>query len=271
MSKILGVIGYPVDHSLSPVIHNAWFGKYGLDADYLKFSVKTEDLANAVNGLRGLNIFGVNVTVPHKKRVPEYLNGTDEISREIGAVNTIKNQNGTLLGFNTDFFGFKSALEDRLKYRFNAQSRILLFGAGGVAATAAYYLASRNMKRITLINRTEGNAHILNEKFNLRAEIRGFNAINSGFLSEFDLIINCTSVGLKAGEILFDNSLLKSYNGKIFDIPYRAGNTELVNESHKLNINAIDGKYMLIYQAAKSFEIWFGFFPDIGIIKLLER
>ena len=151
-TKICGLIGDPVEHTMSPVMHNAAFEKLGLDYAYLPFRVKPEELPQAVSGLKALNATGFNVTIPHKVAVIPLLDELDPLAEKIGAVNTVVNDNGVLKGYNTDASGFLQALLERRVEP--AGKNIVLLGAGGAARAIAYILAERNV-HLTILNRRE--------------------------------------------------------------------------------------------------------------------
>ncbi len=259
-TKIVGLFGYPVEHSLSPLFQNAAFTELGLNFVYLPFLVHPKDLPRAVEAIRALNLAGVNVTVPHKRKIVDYL---DEVSPEvekIGAVNTVVNQKGKLVGYNTDGKGFISSLKER---RFDFQGkRVLLLGAGGAALSIGFSLLREKAEEIVLINRTQTRAVNLSNRLKRIFPSSFLRVIKFKDRDSFpgkkdvDLLINATSVGMGSGEPPLIN--LEGFSCRIFvyDIVYRP--TRLLKEAKKRDLPYLNGLEMLISQGALSFELWTG-------------
>ena len=246
------VIGNPINHSLSPELHNFWIKKNKIDAVYDKIELKESELKHFINKLRNEEIHGLNVTVPFKNKVIKYL---DKLSLEVettDSVNTIYKSGNDIIGHNTDVAGFELGLRHS---KINVLHKsILILGAGGVVPSIIYSLLSMGCKKIFLSNRTIENAENIKKKFN-EVEV-----LKWGEIPDFDIVINATSVGLKGDSLDLD---LKA-KGKIFyDIIYNPRETPFLKKA-KENGNRIEnGIFMFIYQANQSFSIWNNVIPKI--------
>jgi shikimate dehydrogenase len=270
-TKIVRLIGYPVEHSKSPLMHNAAFQSLGLDFVYVLLSVKAPDLKEAVTGLRASNVAGANVTIPHKEEVIKYL---DEITPEamfIGAVNTIHNREGKLIGYNTDGQGFITSLLTDGKIKLEGQ-RVFLIGAGGAGKAVAVKLAERGVERLVITDkigeRTESLVSRLQENipdcpvYAVAMASKEFAEV----ISESTLLINATPVGMNEGDpcVIDPDYLHKDLF--IYDVVYNR-ETPLVGEARKRGIKALGGIGMLIHQGAASFEIWTGQKAPVEVMK----
>ena len=251
-TRITGIFGYPVEHSLSPAMHNAAFNSLGLDYCYVPFTVRPGDLHDAVKAIRALNFTGVNVTVPHKETVIPFLDEINEEASFIGAVNTIVNSNGTLKGYNTDGRGFMLSLSENGVSL--AGKNILIIGAGGASRSIAYYLCQKS-KRVTIYNRTRTRGEkIVRDLKKLYKNVSLQDSISH--IEDFHLIVNATSVGLKKEDPApFDTSSLKR-NQIVFDLIYKR--TRLLREASRKGCKSIDGSGMLLCQGMLSFQLWTG-------------
>jgi len=239
-TKIIGIFGYPVTHSLSPLFQNAAFEALGLNFVYLPFLVKPEDLKGAVESIKFLNMVGVNVTIPHKKKVLVYLDELSSEAKMMGAVNTICYRDDKLIGYNTDGKGFISSLTKEGK--FNPQGkRALILGAGGAAWAISFALIEAGVKRLSIANRTIKKAEILLERL-------------KEFLNEVDLLINATSVGMHPEDSLLINPKLLAPHTFVYDVVYNK-KTKLLKAAEDRNLPCLGGLGML-NQGAYSFEIW---------------
>jgi len=257
------IIGNPVEHSLSPLIMNYLFHRYGLNAYYYKARVLENELGEAVQTLRGLRVKGFNVTMPHKKAILRYLSDLDDASYIIKAANTVKNVDGRLIGFNTDWVGVKRSLEF---HGLNKIENAVIMGAGGAAAAALYALGQMSRGIIYIINRTYENAVGIKHEFrDLRAEIKPLLLSKENLreaIGDASLLINATPVGMGEWKSLVPPEFLK---GEIYvmDMVYRPLKTKLLMDAEKAGATTIDGLWMLIIQAAEAFKIWTGIEPDI--------
>lgn len=263
VTKIVGVFGYPIAHTLSPLFQNAAFKELGLDFVYLPFLIKPQYLKKAVEAIKALNMVGVNVTIPHKKAVLSYLDEVSPEARKIGAVNTIHHYQGKLIGYNTDGEGFINSLREEGKFE-PEEKNVYLLGAGGAAYGIAFSLIKAGIKSLTLTNRTKEKGELLlnhlEKVFPQKCPLRfiEFNKRNSPtLLKKIDLLVNATSVGMNADDFLLINPEIFPEKIFIYDIVYNKNKkTKLIEVARKRKLPCLRGKEMLIYQGAVSFEIW---------------
>ena len=269
-TQVCGVIGDPIEHTLSPTIHNAAFSHLGLNFVFLAFHVKTADLENAIQGMRGLGIHGLNVTMPHKNKVITYLDELDEAVKFIGSANTILNKTGKLSGFNTDGKGALKALrENGVKL---SKKKVLLLGAGGAAKAIAYSLG-REVGELVVLNRAAEKAQELAERLTktLGKKVVG-GSLSLDTVAEnlpvSDVLINATSVGMNpdADQSIVAPRLLRS-DLTVMDIVYNPVETKLAKDAKAAGANLVNGVEMLIYQGAASFEIWTGHMAPIEVMR----
>lgn len=261
-TKLCCLIGNPVIQSISPEIHNASFKDKRMNYVYLSFRVVKDDLKSAITGLRTLGVRGINVTIPHKESVIEFLDSVDKSASDIGAVNTIINENRKLLGVNTDIDGFIEPFRERkIELR---KRRALIIGSGGSARACISGLVNEGCKDILILtrNETRGNKMVAHLKKNLefRGEILILNDENLGkTLNDIDIIVNTTPIGMypNVEESPIPLRLLKK-NHVICDIVYKPLRTRLIEYGEKSGCVTIPGYEMLIGQAAKSFKLWTG-------------
>ena len=258
-TRVCGVIGDPIEHTLSPIMHNAAFEALKLDYVFLAFKVKPAEVGNAISGMRALTIHGLNVTMPHKSTVINCLDEIDQASKTIGSVNTILNKDGRLFGFNTDGIGALKALrENGVEPR---GKKVLLLGAGGAARAIAYILA-QEADELVILNRTPKPAaelaDLLKQKFKKKISAGEFspNAVKDN-LADADVLINATSVGMKpnANQTPVAPEWLKP-DLAVMDIVYNPIETKLAKDAKAAGAKVVSGVEMLIYQGAASFEIW---------------
>jgi len=266
-TKIYGLIGYPVKHSVSPQIHNAAFKTIGINAVYLTFEVKKEFLKKALDGVKALGIKGLNVTIPHKVNVIKYLNKLTYEANLIGAVNTILNEDGKLIGFNTDYTGVLKTFET---YKIDlTNKKIVLLGAGGAAKAIAFAIAEKASSLI-ILNRTKRKAVNLVKELNKKLKVNAlgnsltFKALKNS-LKDADILINATSVGMEpnVNQTLVAKELLQK-DMVVFDIIYNPLETKLLKEAREMGAKCINGVEMLVQQAAEAFKIWFKIEPPIN-------
>lgn len=261
-TKVVGVFGDPVEHSLSPSMHNAAFAALDLDWVYVPFHVKPEALCDAVRGVAALGMAGVNVTVPHKVRVMEHLDEIDDEARLIGAVNTIVNRSGRLVGYNTDGRGFLRSL----KRQGGAEpkgARVVILGAGGAAQAIACSLALHGAARVTVANRTRSKAEALADRISAHTSAEGVSLEAKELapkLAEADILVHTTSLGMYPHhdvppavppELLSPTTL-------VCDIVYTPRETSLIAAARSRGCRVVTGEGMLAYQGAIAFELWTG-------------
>ena len=255
MKKYL-VIGNPIQHSLSPLIHNFWIKKNNISAIYEKEKLEKGSLKNLISKVKDGKINGVNVTIPFKKDVIPYLEELTSEAERTQSVNTIYLNNNKITGHNTDIDGFRLAVQD-LKFDIS-RKHILIVGAGGVVPSIIYALMKMKVNKISLINRTKEKAE------NLKKLFKDLNIINWDEIQNFDMIINATSVGLKINDEL-NLDLSKIENNKLFyDVIYNPRETNFLKNAKNLGNRTENGKKMFIHQAAQSFKIWHGIQPEIN-------
>ncbi len=269
-TKLCGVIGDPIEHSLSPLMHNAAFRELELDFVYLAFQVPKELLKSAILGIAGLGMVGVNITIPHKLEVMKYLDHIDEDALLIGAVNTVVNRDGRLFGYNTDGIGALEALE-----RNGVQvkgKRIALLGAGGASRAVAFKL-SESAKSITILNRTKSRAvalaKTLGKNRNVEVKAEKLNDDNLGkTLGEIDVLVNATSIGMwpDIGVSPVKKSLLPR-GLTVFDIVYNPVQTRLLCDASERDCRVVEGVDMLVYQGAAAFELWTGARAPVAVMR----
>ncbi len=269
-TKICGIIGDPIEHSMSPAMHNAAFSALGLDYTYLPFRVRREELPGAIAGVRALNIVGLNVTIPHKVAVMPLLDRLEPLAEKMGAVNTIVNEDGVLTGSNTDAPGFLQALRSQ-----NIEpegKKIVILGAGGAAKGIAFILAEAGAS-LVILNRTISKAEELAAQMaryyhqDLKAMTLSEENLTSA-LDRADVLVNATSVGMVPD---VDRTPVPSrlLNPKlaVCDIVYNPLETRLLREAKAAGARTIDGLDMLVWQGALAFKQWTGREAPFAIMK----
>ncbi len=269
-TRVCGVIGDPIEHSLSPVMHNAAFNALGLDYVFLAFKVKPAEIENAVDGMRALNIRGLNVTMPHKTNIIKHLDRVDLSAQIVNSVNTILNKENLLFGFNTDGVGALKALKEngvQLKGR-----KVLLLGAGGAARAIAYTLA-KEADELAVLNRTVKQAQeltkLLQKSLNKKVVAGSLSPVDvQNSIQDSDILVNATSVGMKpkADESPIPPQLLRS-NLAVMDIVYNPLETKLAKEAKEAGAKVVSGVEMLIYQGAESFSLWTGKVAPVEVMR----
>ncbi len=271
-TRICGLIGDPIEHSLSPAMHNAAFGSLGLDYIYLPFEVTAENLAKAVDGARTLNIKGLNVTIPHKVAVMPLLDEVEPLAERIGAVNTIVNDKGRLKGYNTDAGGFlKTLLEKGIEPE---GKEVVVLGAGGASRAISFTLADRGTEIVILNRKLEMDwakelASAISRFAKNEVKALELNEKNLLLVMETaDILVNATSVGMSP---LIKQSPVPAKILKpeltVFDVVYNPLKTRLLSEAETAGARAISGIDMLVWQGALAFELWTGIKAPVDIMK----
>lgn len=269
-TKVMGLLGYPVEHSLSPAMHNTAFEKLGLDCCYVTFSVKPEFLRDAVKSIKALNLAGVNVTVPHKEKVIPFLDEVDKEASFIGAVNTIVNDNGRLTGYNTDGRGFMRSLsEARISV---SRKKVLIVGAGGASRAIGYYLCQSASKLFLYDIDKKKAKKLISDLNKIRGNVSFFSSQPSALspqLEDIDIIINATPLGLKKNDPLpVDVNLLKSKH-VVCDLIYKK--TPFLEKASKKGCKTLNGLGMLLWQGVFAFELWTGKKPPVDAMRKALR
>ena len=260
------VIGNPIEHSLSPKLHNYWINKNNIEAFYDKKLVNEEDIENIINEVRVKNLQGINVTVPFKKSVIPFLDELSQESRETQSVNTILLEKNKLVGHNTDITGFELAL--RHSNYDVANKKVFILGAGGVVPSIIFALKKMKASKIILSNRTQKKTE------EIKNYIKDIEIVNWGNIpSDFDMIINATSVGLKKDDNLNLNYEKIGPNKFFYDLIYNPKETNFLKKAKQNGNKFENGKMMFLYQAHQAFTLWHKIMPDINneTIELLDR
>ncbi|MBT4485412.1 MAG: shikimate dehydrogenase [Candidatus Latescibacteria bacterium] len=264
-TTVYGVIGDPIEHTLSPLMHASAIEKMGIDAVYVPFHVRPDELEHAIKGIKALGVGGLNVTVPHKTRVMDYLDNLTDEAKAVGAVNTVINHDGVLTGDNTDVYGFTRCLfVDGGLERF--PKRVYVIGAGGAARGVVYACAkSDEVSEVVVINRTLSKAEKLAEELSAvtGSHISAMPAIEetfSGMLSDAELLINTTSVGMypqvEHSPVPYPEVF---HEGQVVcDIIYNPSETRLLRDAASHGAKVVGGLAMLAYQGARSLSLWTG-------------
>ena len=263
MKKYL-VVGNPVEHSLSPKLHNYWLSSNKIEAIYGKLQAYDDDLKELCSSIKNGQINGLNITVPFKKKIIPHLDLLSGHALRTQSVNTVCLSNGNVTGYNTDIDGFELSLE-KLDYDVS-NKKVMILGAGGVVPSIIYALKKMNVPQIYLSNRTKEKAQILKKLFD------GIEVIDWGMLPDFDMIINATSIGLKEND-KFGIDFSKAENNKLFfDVIYNPFNTDFSKAGNKPGNIIENGLNMFLFQAQKAFSIWHNIEPKIDqkVIKFLE-
>ncbi len=264
MKKFL-VIGNPIDHSLSPKLHNFWIKKYNLDAIYGKLEVNKSDLEELCQNLKQGQLDGLNITVPFKKEIIPYVNVLSGHALRTKSVNTVSVENGNLIGHNTDIDGFELSIK---KSNYDVTNKtIIVLGAGGVVPSIVYALKRMNASRILISNRTKEKAEELKILFN------DLDILDWGDLIDFDMIINATSIGLNENDDFKQDFKKFGKNKFFYNVIYNSHKTAFYQFGKEEGNTFENGLNMFLYQAQKAFNIWHNIEPviDDEIIKFLKE
>ena len=264
MIKKYLVIGNPIEHSLSPKLHNYWIKKNNIDAIYDKEKINEDNLENIISRVKNEKINGVNVTIPFKNSIVPFLDELSNEAKVTQSVNTIFFQDGKTVGHNTDIAGFELAIK-YAKYDLT-NKEIFILGAGGVVPSIIYSLKKMKVSKITISNRTKEKAT------NLKKLFEDIRVVDWGETINFDMIINATSIGLKHEDILKVDYSLVGSNKFFYDVIYNPRETVFLKRAKLYGNKAENGKMMFIYQAHQAFTIWHKLMPEINdeTIKLID-
>ncbi len=261
-----GVIGYPVKHSLSPVIHSHWIDKHGLEGSYEHIEIAPDDFDQVITKFKNEKSFdGFNVTLPYKQRIMDFCDELDKTAQHIGAVNTVSFKDGLMIGSNTDAFGFTENLKSFLPDFNFAKAPALVLGAGGAARAIVYGLRDSGVSEIYIANRTAEKSEILADDFGnaeCKCHVAAWNE-RSNFAQRCGLIVNTTSLGMTGKPALdFDVDALAD-DACVYDIVYTPLYTQILQDAKARNLDIITGIGMLLHQARPAFKSWFGVMPDV--------
>tara|TARA_B100000767_G_C19669503_1_gene494657 strand:+ start:129 stop:959 length:831 start_codon:yes stop_codon:yes gene_type:complete len=262
IEKQYGIIGKPLSHSLSPVLHNFWFEKNNLKANYSLIEIEKEQIKDIINKIRNKELHGINVTVPYKQEIIPYLDLVINDAKETSSVNTIYlNNDNKIVGENSDVYGFEQSFISKLNNKDLVEQKFFIMGAGGVAPSLIYALKKKNIKKIFISNRTLQKAEKIKKKFpfikiilweKIPQEIEGM-----------DIIINATSLGMKNSpdfKILIEN--LKSVS-VYYDVVYNPLETKMLRNFKEKKIKTFNGLEMFLFQGQKSFSLWNKIIPIV--------
>jgi shikimate dehydrogenase len=272
-TALVGVMGWPVEHSLSPTMHNAAFAALGLDWAYVPLPVQPENIVQALQGLASLNFVGSNVTVPHKQAVMRHMDELSEAAQITGAVNTIHLQEGKFVGANTDPAGFLNSLQEGGCHP--KDMRVAVLGAGGAARAVVYALTKVGVDSVIVFNRTAERAAFLVDDL---AEVfpgsrLSFQALTSDTLAaldnNIDLVVNTTSVGMYPRTVAcpWPDDVPVPVNAWFYDLVYNPLETVFLARARAAGARAIDGLGMLVHQGALSFEKWTGQQAPVDVMR----
>lgn len=270
-TKVVGIIGNPIEHTLSPAMHNAAFSHLNLNWCYLPFLVEKSQVARAVQAVRGLNMVGLNVTMPFKQDVIEFLDEVAGEAKIVEAVNTISRQNNVLRGYNTDGKGFILSLKEDAQMKGQAK-KVFILGCGGAARSIAYALAQEGAQAITILNRTKEKAEqfgaVLKGNFSsLQVEVKSFIDRFDFLLKDADIVVNATPMG-KADLAGMPDLVGKLTDRQLVcDLTSSPAVTTFLEEARKRGCQVLGGRSMLVFQGALSFKIWTGQDAPVEVMK----
>lgn len=270
MKSKVGIFGYPIAHSISPVFQQAAFTDLGIRATYESWLVSSDQLEGKINSLRHSDYFGVNVTIPHKVQSINYVDEVDLWAQKVGSINTIVNRRGKLFGFNTDGYGFLKALQVEANYH-PKEKNVLVIGAGGAARAAVHALVEEGAD-VVIANRTIEKAFGIANEFENEHLVQVVDRSGKYFQRALDnasLIVNCTPMGMKGGQFQNDSPLDSSQireNVLVYDMVYNPIFTPFLKQAKISGAETISGLSMLVFQGAESFKLWTGKTPSISVM-----
>lgn len=268
LQKLYAVIGDPISHSMSPAMHNDWLQHYHIDAHYHAFHIKNENLKDAVKGFRAMGVSGFNITIPHKVAIMPYLDEIDPLAQTIGAVNTVVNEDGKLIGFNTDGIGYLNGIQPYFPSIQN--KKVLIIGAGGAARAIYFSMAYERVEHIDIANRTIEKAQNLQQECPYDVSTKTMTIEEAEELvGQYDLIVQTTSIGMKP---YIDSQPISLQHLRettvVSDIIYNPFETKFLQTARLKGAKTQNGIDMLVYQGALAFEKWTGIAPDTDRIKI---
>lgn len=272
MHKVVGLIGYPLGHSVSPAMHNSAFTVLGLDFEYVPFEIESRDLLEGVNGLRALHVAGFNVTVPYKEKIISLLDEVTEVARVIGAVNTVLNQDGRLIGYNTDGAGFIASLKEDAKTD-PKDKNVVVLGAGGASRAICVMLAENKVNSLTLADLDEDRAQDLAAYVNsyFGTKVKSLPAKSAELpkaIKKADILVNCTPIGMrpKIDQSPLPKNTKLSAKTLVYDLVYNPQETKLLKEAKAAGCKTCSGLGMLVRQGSLAFTIWTGEEAPVNIM-----
>jgi len=278
-TKIIGIIGKNIENSLSPLIHNQIILKCSLNFCYLPFQIAESDLGKAIQGIKALNIRGVNITFPYKEKVIKFLDEVEESARRVGAVNTIVNNKGILTGYNTDVTGFKRSLQEDGKFAIKGE-KVVILGAGGAARGIIFALLEEGIEEICIFNRTFEKAKKIKQDFSSffpESSIYVFSLREESIKDKIEkahLLVNTTSIGMlpQIDNTPLPNEKLFHPNLLVYDLIYHPAKTLFLRQAERAGAKIINGLPMLVYQGIESFYLWTGLKPEgKEVLEIIKR
>ena len=278
MKSKLFVIGKPIKHSRSPTIHNFWIEKYSLNASYNKLEVDETEIKGLMQQVRDGKIQGLNITIPYKKIMKDFVDELEESALRSDAINTVYMVKDKIIGANTDGIGFISSLKKDLSFNINSNTNVMCIGAGGAAYGIVSSLIDLSPNIIRIVNRTKSSGIKLVkhfEKFTQSKKIFESTILDFNSINDVDLLVNCTSCGMDGKNPLVIELTSMDKKSLVYDIVYEPALTPLMKLAKDNKLQNTNGFYMLARQAAESFYRWFGIMPEDShineIIKILKR
>ncbi len=257
------IIGYPVSHSLSPVLHNYWLRKYKISGEYISSEVKPDEIESHLLNLPKHGFIGANITLPHKRAAIKICSEISDTARQVGAVNTlIAAPGGKLIGDNTDPYGFIKNLKKTLNKWDPTQTNALVLGAGGASRSVCHGLLKEGVTEIYVLNRNPMDAENLKSEINGPVTVKSWEDRNL-LLKWATLVVNTTSLGMTGMQDLEISLENLSQTAIVYDVVYTPLNTSLLNAARQRGNVTVNGLGMFLYQAAKSFSLWFGIEPNV--------
>ena len=278
-TKIIGIIGKNIENSLSPLIHNQIILKHSLNFCYLPFKVEDTNLAIAIQGIKALNIRGVNITFPYKVKVIKFLDEVEKSAQRVGAVNTIVNNKGILTGYNTDVIGFKKSLQEDGKFAIKGDKAVIL-GAGGAARAVVYALLEEGIEEIYIFNRTPEKAEKIRQDllpFFPGSKMNIFPLEEENLKNKIErahLLVNAISLGIppKINNTPLSDKRLFNPDILVYDLIYYPAKTLFLRQAERAGAKIINGLPMLVYQGIESFYLWTGFKPEgKEVLEMIKR
>jgi shikimate dehydrogenase len=262
MSKKFCIIGKPVSHSLSPILHNYWFKKYNIDAEYNLLEINENEIKDVIDKIKNKELDGLNITLPYKRKIIPYLSKVINDAKDSKSVNTVYLEGDDVVGENTDVYGFQAGYLKEIIYPKNNNTKALILGAGGVAPSIILALIKSNILDISVTNRTNEKTLFLKKQFK-NIKIIKWEKYND-LIENFDIIINATSLGLKSGDD-FENLFQNIKKETVYiDTIYNPSQTKMIKHLKSKNIKTYNGLDMFIYQGQKSFYTWTKKNPEIN-------
>ena len=264
IEKKFGIIGKPLSHSLSPLLHNFWFKKYKIFAKYSLIEIEPDEIEGIIKKIKSEELHGINVTVPYKQAVIPFLDLILNNAKQTSSVNTINlNKEGKVVGNNTDVYGLEHGFIKQLDYQNLNHNSVLILGAGGVTPSVIYALSTKGIKNVFISNRTIKKAEYIKKMFPFIKIVKWENL--ETVIGKMDIIINATSLGLKGGDNFKQEFKYIKPTLVYYDVIYNPEETLMIKKLKKRGIKTYNGLKMFIYQGQKSFSLWHKVNPELDV------